>query len=206
MKALCALVLLGCVAAPAQDVGGHYVLVGVHEVGSELLLKPDGTFEYMLAYGAADYSAEGKWRREAGAVVLDTTPVKGPPFRLIRSSAVGEQGGVRVWLKGPGGDPVPNIDVAVQTSEGKLRGRTSDRGNAFFANAQKPSSVSFEVHVYSLNAGPYAVDSAQNDFTFEINGPAITTVPFKDERLKISGANLELRFWDRDKAMIYEKQ
>ena len=30
-------------------------------MGSQLLLKPAGTFEYMLAYGAADYGAPGKW-------------------------------------------------------------------------------------------------------------------------------------------------
>ena len=49
----------------AQDVAGHYVLRGVMEVGSELTLKPDGTFEYMLAYGAADYWSKGTWKKTA---------------------------------------------------------------------------------------------------------------------------------------------
>src|SRR5712692_8023800 len=64
MKTLVALLTLAGTGAFADELAGHYVLYGVHEVGSELLLKPDGTFEYMLAYGAADYSATGKWRRE----------------------------------------------------------------------------------------------------------------------------------------------
>ena len=53
-----ALLVLLSLSAGAQDPAGHYVLQGVIEVGSELLLKPDGTFEYMLAYGAADYWAK----------------------------------------------------------------------------------------------------------------------------------------------------
>lgn len=38
-------------------------------MGSELLLKPDGTFEFLLAYGAADYHTHGSWRRENDSVV-----------------------------------------------------------------------------------------------------------------------------------------
>jgi hypothetical protein len=38
------------------------------------------------------------------------------------------------------------------------------------------------------------------------NGPAITTVPFKEERFKGKGKNLEMRYWDHDKPMLYEKQ
>jgi len=40
------------------------------EVGSELLLRPDGRFEYMLAYGALDELASGCWSRKGDAVTL----------------------------------------------------------------------------------------------------------------------------------------
>jgi hypothetical protein len=49
---------------------GHYYLRGVMEVGSELLLKRDGGFEYMLAYGALDEAASGCWVRNGGIVTL----------------------------------------------------------------------------------------------------------------------------------------
>ena len=65
-----------------RDLSGHYVLQGVMEVGSELLLKPDGSFEYMLAYGAADYWAKGTWRQEGNAVVLHSSGKEEAPFRL----------------------------------------------------------------------------------------------------------------------------
>ena len=59
----------GCAAADPL-LAGHYYLQGVMEVGSELLLKADGRFEYMLAYGALDELASGCWTRNGGAVTL----------------------------------------------------------------------------------------------------------------------------------------
>jgi hypothetical protein len=52
------------------SLAGHYYLQGVMEVGSELLLKADGRFEYMLAYGALDELASGCWTRNGGVVTL----------------------------------------------------------------------------------------------------------------------------------------
>jgi hypothetical protein len=43
----------GCAPADAS-LAGHYWLRGVKEVGSELELRADGRFTYMLAYGALD--------------------------------------------------------------------------------------------------------------------------------------------------------
>src|SRR6478672_6591931 len=75
-------------AAQAGDFAGHYYLQNVREVGSELLLKPDGSFEYMLAYGAADYWAKGTWQFQEGAVVLNSTAGEAKsPFRLLRSKS-----------------------------------------------------------------------------------------------------------------------
>ncbi len=57
-------------AAVDASLAGHYYLNGIHEVGSELLLRPDGTFEWMLAYGALDQLASGRWQREGERIVL----------------------------------------------------------------------------------------------------------------------------------------
>lgn len=50
----------GCAPGDAK-VAGHYYLEGVMEVGSEILLRPDGSFAYMLEYGALDKEASGCW-------------------------------------------------------------------------------------------------------------------------------------------------
>lgn len=49
---------------------GHYYLNGVMEVGSELLLKSDGSFEFYLAYGALDQYGKGCWRAEGNRVLV----------------------------------------------------------------------------------------------------------------------------------------
>jgi hypothetical protein len=58
-----------CAAADAK-LAGHYYLEGVTEVGSEILLRPDGSFDYMLAYGAEDQVANGCWSRSGDRVSL----------------------------------------------------------------------------------------------------------------------------------------
>lgn len=60
-------------AAVEQRWVGHYYLQGVMETGSELLLKPDGTFEWMLAYGALDQYAQGRWQSDGQTVTLRPT-------------------------------------------------------------------------------------------------------------------------------------
>ena len=81
-----ALIFLASLAAQAQEIAGHYELRGVMEVGSELWLKPDGTFEYMLAYGAADYWAKGTWKQEGKDVVLHSTGKRKPRFDCCAAS------------------------------------------------------------------------------------------------------------------------
>ena len=49
-----------CTAGPSKY-AGLYTLNGVMEVGSQLLLKEDGSFEFMLAYGANDQYGKGCW-------------------------------------------------------------------------------------------------------------------------------------------------
>lgn len=192
-------------AMTAQDVAGHYVLRGVQEVGSELLLRPNGQFEYMLAYGAADYSAKGSWKMQDGAVVLTTTAPEAQPFRLVKSERSEEQA-ARVWVLGPGGQAVPNIDVAMKVDGAMKRARTDSHGAAAFPPAGKSREVMFSIPVYQLEAGPFALDASRNEYYFEINGEAITTVRFKEEKVAVDGQALVLRFWNRDRPMRYERQ
>lgn len=48
-------------AAKPQDLSGHYFLQGAMEMGSQLLLREDGTFTGQVAYGSADGYAKGTW-------------------------------------------------------------------------------------------------------------------------------------------------
>ncbi|WAX94966.1 hypothetical protein N7E70_025485 [Aminobacter sp. NyZ550] len=72
--ALCALSLAAGLATAAAcspgdpRLAGHYYLNGVMEVGSELLLRPNGSFEFMLAYGANDQYGKGCWVKRGATV------------------------------------------------------------------------------------------------------------------------------------------
>ena len=202
-----ALALLLLLASPvtAEDSSGHYVLQGVMEVGSELMLKPDGTFEYMLAYGAADYWAKGTWKHEGSAVILHSDGKEEPPFRLTKSEP-GKAGRIRVWVMGKNGKGVANIHVGLLAGKEHLKATTDSDGAAVFPDTNKPSAVDFEVRVYSLEAGPYDVNSADRDFYFEINGDAIMQVLFKDEALAVDGNALLMKHWGPDKPMRYVKE
>jgi len=191
--------------AHAADMSGHYAAHNVMEVGTELLLRPNGTFEFAFAYGATDYYAKGTWRAEGDSVFLTTEGKEEPPFRLIRSEAT-KTPGTRVWVKGPGGEPVPDIDVMIETPAGKTVGRTSDTGAAEFTDKTGARSALIRVEVYQLEAGPFALNPAHNDCYFEINGDAIARVPFKDERLKIDGTTLVMARFGGYQPLRYEKQ
>lgn len=53
-----------------EALSGHYYLQNVTDVGSELLLRKDGKFRWMLAYGATDQQAEGKWQLKGTQLIL----------------------------------------------------------------------------------------------------------------------------------------
>ena len=81
----CLILMTSCAAAdkPQSALSGHYYLSGVMETGSELLLQPNGTFEWYLAYGAVDMQAQGKWEQRKAEVHL----VKGAgemPFHILK--------------------------------------------------------------------------------------------------------------------------
>jgi hypothetical protein len=72
----------------SRSLTGHYYLSGVMETGSELLLRPDQSFVWFMSSGAADQAAEGKWRADGDAVLLEAGigPDAGsePAFRQLR--------------------------------------------------------------------------------------------------------------------------
>src|SRR5260370_38287885 len=117
---------LAMLTARGEDLAGHYVLQGVMEVGSELLLKSDGSFEYMLAYGAADYWAKGTWRHKDDSVVLTSADWKEAAFRFLRSET-GKPGKICVCVLGKDGHGGRKIYVGLQrVDENFTRARSSE--------------------------------------------------------------------------------
>jgi hypothetical protein len=171
------------------------------EVATGLLLKPDHSFEFYFTYGAADYTSKGTWRSDNDSVYLTTSGQEQKPFRQVRS-AQGMPGVFRVHVVAPNGRGVPHMDVSL----GPVKTRTDQEGVADFPIKAAPKSVSLHVPVYDVDGGTFDVTAGSNEVWFEINGEAITTLRFKDERLKSANGVLEFTFFKGDKPLRYRKQ
>ncbi len=74
------LLALAPVASPAERLSGTYRTRQM-EVGAMLELKADGSFRYMLDYGAVSEAAEGRWTASPEGATLNSRPM---PLELLR--------------------------------------------------------------------------------------------------------------------------
>lgn len=77
------MLFISAASAQSDNLAGHYYLSGVTEVGSELLLKQDGNFEWTMSYGAMDQQNQGTWKLQDEKVVLTSKALK--PLRPFLS-------------------------------------------------------------------------------------------------------------------------
>jgi len=84
-----ALTLAACssTSPPPRELAGHYELVGVMEMGSQLLLREQGTFEAVLYYGSTDINARGRWSMVDGQIELDVRPKPILPKEMLGIAA-----------------------------------------------------------------------------------------------------------------------
>jgi len=116
------------------------------------------------------------------------------------------EGHYPILFKGKNGRGIPNLDIKLTTAQGEKEARTDSDGMALFAATSEPKSAVVEIRVYHYDSPALALNSAHNTFTLEIDGDAITTVPFKGEVLKIKGDTLEMLYWDKTTPMVYRRQ
>ena len=191
-------------AACAEDLHGRYVMEGLREAASELILKPNGTFEFSLIYGAADYWGGGSWKQVGNAIRLESSPSLGKPFVLRRSGKHAGKG-LKISIVGSNRRGVADIDVIVEGPQGALRSRTNMDGEVYFDIDSGWKSVGFEVSVYNHESGFTPLDPKSSDFEFEVNGRAIMEMRFEGEVLTIKEGYLELRKFDPDKPQKFRK-
>ncbi len=161
----------GAAKAPgkaAARVAGHYYLRGMREVGSELLLSPDGRFDYLMSYGATDIEASGTWRLEGRQVRLDTPPIQ--PFSAIAKvgadtrPAQGEDLTVRVYYEGR---PV-KVDVAMSSASADYAGTPKQSEGADGVSAPiAPGELKALAVFVPLPAGArwHSVDVSKSDIS-----------------------------------------
>lgn len=110
------------IAAPAaaQDSPfiGEYSLAEGPDVGGRLLIRKDGRFQYMLAAGALDERAEGRWEARGNQICLTTEPKPVPPV-MKKGPLIEVDGAVPTLLvTWPNGKGIPGVDFTIGFDSG----------------------------------------------------------------------------------------
>ncbi len=106
--------------AAAQDSPfvGEYSLAEGPDVGGGLLIRNDGRFQYILAAGALDERAEGRWEARGDTVCLTTDPKPVPPV-MEKGPLIEVEGAVPTLLvTWPNGKGVPGVDFTIGFDSG----------------------------------------------------------------------------------------
>ena len=120
MRSLFLAAALIAVPATAQDSPfvGEYSLAEGPDVGGGLLIRNDGRFQYMLAAGALDERAEGRWEARDDMICLTTDPKPVPP--AMEKGAVGEIDGAvpTIAVTWPNGRTIAGVDFIIGFDSG----------------------------------------------------------------------------------------
>lgn len=185
-----------------KKLAGHYYLNSVREVGSEILLKTNGKFEFMMAYGAVDQMAQGSWS-VAGGQVIFRTPSAAPetlrtPYALVQAqpsvpSVDANELSVKVLYQDK---PVPNVMIrAIGCDAPEMEsGITSD---VDWVGSFPGKICQIVLHHPRVNDGlafNYEVKDkstadAARRFVFEVSPPSQQETPFNTQ-MRIKGKTL----------------
>ncbi|MEO6256015.1 MAG: hypothetical protein ABIO69_04330 [Sphingomicrobium sp.] len=189
-------------AAPADTVAGSYRLHDGPDVASELVLRPDGKFEYFLMAGALDEQARGSWRVDRGSLRLETLP---KPVAAVFSAGPqkpGGQGKLDVHATSPAGNGIALVHFTLGFDSGPpLTDYTQDYGWSLDpAEPRTPRWIELSVPIYNLRSQRFAIDlAAGNDVTFILTPNDLGTIDFTGMQIDIQPHRLIMH---RDGALV----
>jgi hypothetical protein len=182
-----ALLLASPAGSPSP--AGHY-RVHVHEVGSELILHPNGRFEYGLAYGALDEEATGRWRRVGNQILLTTMPKPVPAAFSAGKTAHINEAPLALHAIWPNGRGIPGMDFRVDFDSGPPFVDYIDNDEGWQldpAEKRKPVAVTLSFTMYDLVSQRFPIDVAKaNDLTFILTPNDLGRYDFDNTPLDIA--------------------
>jgi hypothetical protein len=198
--------LLGSPALADKGPAGHYRLSGSPDVASELLIKPDGHFEYFLAAGALDEHAEGYWTLSGSKMHLFTDPKplpaafsEGPPSKT-------DEAKLSVMVVWPGAQKqgIAAIDLTIGFASGDpVTGYTQYYGWSLPEDEKRmPLWIELIEPMHGVVSPRFAIDLARgnalhftltpNDFeVFDFQGATVDVLP---DQLLIHRNGGEMKF------------
>lgn len=171
------------------------------EMAAELILHPDGRFEYGLAYGARDEIAAGRWAASAEAVTLESDPVRAPAYAFTDVGAE-KAGTVTAKLEVPRGmEPqyfsflLTGDGIAPIEQQAGPDGETAIR----YDPARPPSAIRVLLPVYELVSQDFRVDLAKEGrrVTVRFTPNDLGHVAFEDTVLPITDDGLQMERFGR---------
>lgn len=181
--------------AQAQDnaagEAGTYILERM-EMASGLELGADGRFRWGFSYGALDMTAEGRWRRDGDAVVLDTEPAVTPPrFELIGTEA--GRGPLTVRVEGANGEAPQYLDVLADREGAEpVLAERDDGGFRFAASAPRIVSIRIGSEMFGFVSEPFPVSAGTRRMRFRFLPGDLGRGDFRGTRATIAGDALLL--------------
>ena len=171
-------------AVQSETPAGHYVLQGMREVGSELLLRDDGRFQYMLAYGAYDEFASGTWTVDGKRVILNTEAKDVPPKFTLKSAESKPGKVVEILVNDKKGRGIAGVDVILvfDGNKGEV-GYTQSYGYQFsLKDDQLPRMIGLGIKMYNLEPQwTKLTGDKQNYFVFEFDPGTLGQAKFRDQ-------------------------
>jgi hypothetical protein len=164
MRTLFLAAALIAVPAAAQDSPfvGEYSLAEGPEVGGGLLIRNDGRFQYMLAVGALDERAEGRWEIRGETICLTTDPKPVPPT-MEKGPLIEVEGTVPTLLvTWPNGEGIPGVDFTIGFDSGDpAEGYTQYYGWTMAEDDTRiPRWVEVREPIYDITAPRYELTEA----------------------------------------------
>jgi hypothetical protein len=182
---------------------------GQMEVGAQLLLKPDGHFEYELAYGALDEEAKGTWEFKYGAVFLTTVPAVVPPRFVVESDTPDARDGL--WIKLSSGpvikDSRQRVYLIYDKGEPEDMVEVADDGHVPFPGNRRPTAIIPEIPVYPIMNKPIPLTGTGGHLIvmrFEPND--IGKADFRGQRLSIEDGKLVMPRRDLQLMLHFSQQ
>jgi len=190
----CALTVFASAATFAQSsIVGDYRLADGPDVAGELVLKPDGRFQYALAAGALDEQAEGRWVVADGQVRLYTEPKPRPAVFSAGPRTVTKDGPLKLLVTWPNGEGIAGVDFTIGFDFGPpVTGYTQYYGWTMPPGERRvPRWVELVEPIHGVASPRFAITSGKgNALTFVLTPNDLGVVDFDGTVLERVGDRL----------------
>jgi hypothetical protein len=198
----CAMPLSAQTAPPVEGVYQDQVF----EVGSQLILAPDGRFLWMLAYGSLDAMGEGRWTRESdGSILLDSDPPVVPPRMELVGRSRDNRPGIAIRLACDSLQAAQVTRALVDYADGSTFAHNFDSAEVR-TDANRPvTAITVGSEIFGLQSERIPVNAEEaNVFTFRFIANDFGRADFRNQRVAV--ANGALSFTWRGMELRYTRE